>query len=162
MLIVVLVKADVGKGLKEGKAESLLSQIIKDNNYTNWDNLAKEEQKTLLDIGWDSDAFNMSDYAIAPLKDISGTIQDPVLWISIILGGIRIGAKVLAAIPEYLCIDGDCGNEINGIDAVFPKNPGQLKHIFRNAVGHLTYDNPSNRDLLLKTVSPDNFIEVNQ
>ncbi|OJX40165.1 MAG: hypothetical protein BGO78_14400 [Chloroflexi bacterium 44-23] len=56
--------------IKVEKAEGLLSQIIKNNNYSNWDNLTKKEQKTLLDIGWDSDTFNMSDYAISSLTDI--------------------------------------------------------------------------------------------
>jgi RHS repeat-associated protein len=94
--------------IKVEKAESLLSKIAQKNYYTNWDDLNKKEQKTLVDIGWDSITFNMSDYAISPLSNISGTLQDPLLYISLVVsyglkGPAISGGKYLLNQAAYAC-----------------------------------------------------------
>jgi hypothetical protein len=51
---------------------------------------------------------------------------------------------------------------LSRIAAIFPKNPGQLNHIFRNAVGHIP-DTPANRRLLSQVASnPANRVGVDQ
>ena len=107
------------------KAENLLSKIVLHNNYTNWDDLNKKEQKTLLDIGWDFNSFNMSDYAISPLTDISGTLQDPLLYISLVVGyGLKgpaiSGGKYLLNQAAYACFGNPfCGKLIFGVPTLY-------------------------------------------
>jgi len=124
--------------IKVEKAEGLLSQIIKNNNYSNWDNLTKKEQKTLLDIGWDSDTFNMSDYAISSLTDISGTYQDPVIYISLFLGnglsGPTVsGSKFLINQAAFTCFRNPwCGRTVFGLPTLYSSHVNQQSDTFHN------------------------------
>ncbi len=90
-----------------------LKEKEKDHPLT-WNRLGEREQASLKATGWNQYSWDHGDYVLPGVKDIGGTIEDPLLWFSIIFSGImNYGPTVVAGITEYLCLDGDCGNELD-------------------------------------------------
>ena len=131
----------------------IVMEKIKDTGLA-WNGLNDVQRQILSEAGYNEDIFNDERQ---PALSKAPPQLDPAVWLVTIVTLGRINYTVAPLIAEYFCLDGNCGNEIGAIDAVFPENSGQLMHIFRNAVGHLAEDTATNRDLLLRTVSPDNF-----
>jgi RHS repeat-associated protein len=134
-------------------------------NPRSWDELT-DSYKTILqefDTSIDEEMFNNSEMAGKPGCRDAYWYEDPVVLIPAILASIRLAPQVFTGLAEYFCLnDGNCTNEIQIIDGIFPKNPGQLMHIFRDAVGHFVEDTWQNRELLLQTIRPENFIYMDE
>jgi RHS repeat-associated protein len=141
--------------------KSRVAESILGRNKTTWDEAAPEYREALSADGWDQYSWDHSDY-IGPGVRNAYWYEDPAVWLAISVVTVKLAPGAVLAVGQYFCLDGDCGNEISAIDAVFPKNTSQLLHIFRNAIGHLPIDTPLNRDLLLRTVSPDNFQKIDK
>lgn len=154
---------EAGKINTQKQALDIAQKIKTHNKNSNttryWASLSKDEQTILVEAGWNE--YEFADYTQQALSR-ADALHDPAVWIALSFATIRMAPSVVLALGQYLCYEADCSNEIDSIDAVFPKNPGQLMHIFRNATGHLAVDNLVNRDILLKTVSPDNFKTINK
>jgi hypothetical protein len=142
---------------------------IENNGPITWDNLSNDDKKTLTKRGWKPDSWNKSDFGGAPeLKDVGGTVQDPVIWIIALVTAGKISSSAISVIKQLVgtgvitCEVEDCTSVIQQLEAEFPPNNSQLDHIFRNDVGHLSEDTVVNRSILLNAISPNNFITTNQ
>lgn len=92
-----------------------------------------------------------------------------IVFITIGLVSTAILSEIVCPLEPYIttgvgsvCSDGNCTNEIEAIDGVFPEKVSQLSHIFRYDIGHITEDTLVNRELLVDTISPDNFIMIDR
>ena len=84
-----------------------------------WGGLTDSEQDALKNDGWNPDVWK--DAIGGPGVTPADPLHDPAVWIvSIFLAG-RIGPITLTAIEEYLCFDGNCGNEIEVSDHVLQR-----------------------------------------
>jgi hypothetical protein len=67
--------------------ENDIRDNIENNGPVTWDNLSNDDKKTLTKRGWTPSSWNKSEYAGVPGgTDVGGTAEDPVVYISLLLG----------------------------------------------------------------------------
>jgi hypothetical protein len=120
--------------VKLDKAEDLLTKLGNQGEPVSWNNLIKADQKTLRDVGWDPASFNQSDYVIPSVKDIAGTVEDPLVYISLILGWPAVsGGKLMISQAAYACFGNPiCGTVLFGIPTTYASRLNQQTDPFHN------------------------------
>ena len=83
------------KQVKVENAEDLLKRLVSQDKPVSWKELSKKDQKTLLDVGWDPMSYDQSDYVIPSIKDISGSVQDPVVWLIGLFGVGKLTPQIV-------------------------------------------------------------------
>jgi len=109
------------------RAPYTLLQLIQSDQSTPWEELDAEQKYTLASVGWDSQSFNNSDFVIPGIKDIAGTMQDPVVLLLAMVSVGKLGPSAIAMAKQLI----SSSSIVNLYRAV---GAGELADILKNGI----------------------------
>ena len=138
-------------------------------NAPTWNELSPGEKSLLIkdpNPGADWNEENWNTEVRGNSQNINGSVQDPALYFSIVVGGLASGlfkSLILFTGGAVCALNPQCEQEsVQGILAAFPDDPSTLGHIFRDTPGHFLFDTFENWMIMLETVTSENLIKVSE
>ncbi len=120
----------------ENEEQSL--KIVIENLYKNpkdWDSLPEGYKSVVKKAGFTSDIYSQTDMAGKGMKDVGGTVEDPLVWIIGLATAGKISSSAISLIKELIstgiitCEVGDCARRVGRVrsDYAGDYGPGNKK-----------------------------------